>query len=380
MQLCAGSLVYGYTIPIETMNPLLQPCQLGNLNLRNCLVMSPLTRRRAGEGGVPVEMNAVYYAQRASAGLIIAEASQISPQGVGYMNTPGIHSEEQVNGWKKVTDAVHAKGGLIFLQLWHVGKVSHSLLQPGNALPVSASAISGGDFITTPKGKMPMEVPRPLELEEIPGIIEDYRKAAANAIKAGFDGVEIHAANSYLLDQFMHSSSNIRTDIYGGSIENRCRLTLEVTEAICQEIGKEKTGIRLSPSNIKYGMDDENPAALFEYVIGELDKRNLAYLHLVEPMLSLENHPLMVSHVAKHFRNHYSGTLITAGNYTPESGREALEKGYADLVAFGRLFIANPDLPERIHANAPLNTPDPDTFYTRGAEGYVDYPFMEKNS
>lgn len=366
----------GNTILIKTMNPLLQPYKLGYLTLKNRLVMSPLTRRRAGEGGVPFEMNAIYYAQRASAGLIIAEATQISPQGVGYMNTPGIHSDEQVEGWKKVTNAVHAEGGLIFLQLWHVGRVSHSLLQPGNALPVSASAISGGDFITTPKGKMPMEVPRPLELEEIPGIVEDYRKAAVHAIIAGFDGVEIHAANSYLLDQFMHSSSNVRTDQYGGSIENRCRLTLEVTDAICKEIGSEKTGIRLSPSNIRYGMDDENPAELFESVIGELDKRSLAYLHLVEPTLSLENHPNMIQHVAEHFRNHYSGTLITAGNYSPESGREALEKGYADLVAFGRLFIANPDLPERIAAQAPLNTPDIDTFYTRGPEGYVDYPIL----
>lgn len=339
--------------------------------------MAPLTRRRAGEGGVPVEMNAVYYAQRASAGLIIAEASQISPQGVGYMNTPGIHSPGQVEGWKKVTAAVHAKGGLIFLQLWHVGRVSHSLLQPGNALPVSASAISGGDFITTPEGKKPMEVPRPLELSEIPGIVEDYRKAAANAIKAGFDGVEIHAANSYLLDQFMHSSSNIRTDQYGGSIENRSRLTLEVTDAICKEIGSEKTGIRLSPSNIRYGMDDVNPAGLFEYVVRELDKRNLAYLHLVEPMLSLENHPHMIKEVAGHFRTHYSGTLITAGNYIPNSGREALEKGYADLVAFGRLFIANPDLPERIASEASLNTPDVHTFYTRGPEGYIDYPILK---
>ncbi|KAF0201347.1 MAG: N-ethylmaleimide [Bacteroidetes bacterium] len=358
-------------------NPLLEPYQLGSFNLKNRLVMSPLTRRRAGKGGVPGEMNALYYAQRASAGLIIAEASQISPQGVGYIDTPGIHSDEQLEGWKLVTKAVHEKGGLIFLQLWHVGRVSHSLLQPGNALPVSASAISGGDFITTPKGKMSMEVPRPLEMSEIAGVIEDYRKAAANAMKAGFDGVEIHAANSYLLDQFMHSSSNIRTDQYGGSIENRCRFTLEVTDAICKEIGNEKTGIRLSPSNIRYGMDDENPAELFGYVIGELNKRNIAYLHLVEPMAPLENHPHMIPEVAKHFRKHYSGTLITAGNYTPESGREALESGIADLVAYGRLFIANPDLPDRIAANAPINTPDVDTFYTRGPEGYVDYKFWE---
>lgn len=360
------------------MNILHEPFKLGPYLLKNRLVMAPLTRRRAAEGGVPVELNARYYAQRASAGLIIAEASQISPQGVGYMNTPGIHSEAQVEGWKGVTKAVHDKGGLIFLQLWHVGRVSHSLLQPGHALPVSASAISGGDFITTPDGKKPMEIPHALTVPEIGQIIEDYRKAAANAMQAGFDGVEIHAANSYLLDQFMHSSSNIRTDQYGGSIENRCRLTLEVTDAVCNEIGNEKTGIRLSPSNIRYGMDDPDPAALFGHVINELDKRQLAYLHLVEPMLPLDKHPHMIPHVAKHFREHYSGPLITAGNLTPESGRQVLEAGHADLVAFGRLYIANPDLPERILRNAPLNIPDPDTFYSPGPEGYVDYPFLQK--
>jgi N-ethylmaleimide reductase len=355
------------------MNFLLTPYTSDTLNLNNRLVMAPLTRRRAGEGNVPGEMNALYYAQRASAGLIIAEASQISTQGVGYMHTPGIHTQAQVDGWKLVTEAVHARGGKIFLQLWHVGRVSHSLLQPNNALPVSASAISAGDFITTPKGKMPMEVPRALGLDEIPGIIEDYRKASANAISAGFDGVEIHAANAYLLDQFMHSSSNTRADAYGGTIENRCRFTLEVTDAICAEIGPERTGIRLSPSNLKHGMDDPNPVALFGYVIQALDKRGLAYLHLVEPMAPLDQHPHMVKSVAKHFRKYYSGTLIAAGNFTPESARVALEAGDADLVAFGRLFISNPDLPERIQNNAPLTPPDTDTFYTSGPEGYVDY-------
>lgn len=359
-------------------NPLLDSYKSEILELKNRIVMAPLTRRRAGEGHVPGEMNAVYYAQRAGAGLIIAEASQISPQGIGYMNTPGIHTNEQVEGWKKVTTAVHEKGGLIFLQLWHVGRVSHSLLQPDNALPVSASALSGGDYITTPEGKKPMEVARPLGLDEIPGIVDDYRKAASNAIFAGFDGVEIHAANSYLLDQFMHSSSNTRTDAYGGSIENRCRLTLEVTDAICEEIGSEKTGIRLSPSNIRYGMDDPDPAGLFSYLISALDKRNLAYLHLVEPMLPLDGHPHMIQHVAKHFRIYYSGTLITAGNYTPETARVAIEAGHADLVAFGRLFISNPDLPARIALNAPLNEPDKDTFYTRGPKGYIDYQFLNE--
>lgn len=355
------------------MNPLLTPYKTSSLNLKNRLVMAPLTRRRAGEGNVPGEMNALYYAQRASAGLIIAEATQISPQGVGYMHTPGIHTLAQVEGWKLVTEAVHAEGGKIFIQLWHVGRVSHSLLQPDNALPVSASAISAGDYITTPKGKMPMEVPRALRLDEILGIIEDYRKAAANAISAGFDGVEIHSANAYLLDQFMHGSSNIRSDEYGGTIENRCRLTLEVTDAICAEIGSERTGIRLSPSNLKYGMDDPDPAALFGYVIQELGNRGLAYLHLVEPMAPLDQHPHMVKFVAKHFRKLYSGTLIAAGNFTPETARAVIDAGYADLVAFGRLFISNPDLFERIESNAPITPPDVDTFYTPGPEGYVDY-------
>ncbi|GAP42258.1 2,4-dienoyl-CoA reductase [Lentimicrobium saccharophilum] len=358
------------------MNSLLQPLKLRNLTLKNRIVMAPLTRRRAGEGGVPVEMNALYYAQRASAGLIIAEASQISPQGVGYLNTPGIHTPEQVEGWRKVTAAVHDNGGLIFLQLWHVGRVSHSLLQPDNALPVSASALSGGDYITTPQGKKAMEVARPLRLDEIPGIVDDYRKAARNAMLAGFDGVEIHAANSYLPDQFMHSSSNIRTDTYGGSIENRCRFTLEVTDAICAEIGRERTGIRLSPSNIRYGMDDPDPAGLFGYLISALDKRKLAYLHLVEPMLPLDGHPHMIRQVAAYFRKYFSGTLITAGNYNPETAIAAVDAGYADLVAFGRLFISNPDLPNRIALNAPLNEPDKDTFYTRGPEGYIDYPTL----
>lgn len=355
------------------MNPLLQPYHTSALQLKNRLVMAPLTRRRAGAGEVPGPMNAEYYAQRSSAGLIIAEATQISPQGVGYMNTPGIHSEEQVEGWKLVTEAVHSEGGRIFLQLWHVGRVSHSLLQPDRALPVSASAIAGGGYMTTPKGKLPMEVPRALRLDELPGIIEDYRKAAANALAAGFDGVEIHAANSYLLDQFMHTSSNIRTDEYGGSIENRCRLTLEVTDAVCAEIGAERTGIRLAPSNHRHGMDDKDPIALFEYVIKELDKRGLAYLHLVEPLDSLEKHPHMVQHVARHFRKIYFGTLITAGDYTPETAKAALEEGIADLVAFGRLFISNPDLPARIQHNAPIVEPNPDTFYNPGPEGYVDY-------
>ncbi len=355
------------------MDQLLTPYKTGSLNLKNRLVMAPLTRRRAGEGNVPGELNALYYAQRASAGLIIAEATPISPQGVGYLHTPGIHTQAQVEGWKLVTSAVHAKGGKIFLQLWHVGRVSHSLLQPNNDLPVSASAISAGDYITTPIGKMPMEVPRALRLDELPGIIEDYRKAAANAISAGFDGVEIHAANAYLLDQFMHSSSNIRKDEYGGTVENRCRLTLEVTDAICAEIGLDRTGIRLSPSNLKHGMDDPDPAVLFGYVIHELDKRGLAYLHLVEPLAPLDQHPHMVRSVAKHFRKFYSGTLIAAGNFTPESASETIESGDADLVAFGRLFISNPDLPERIQYNAPITPPDVDTFYTPGPEGYVDY-------
>lgn len=361
----------------NSIQPLLTPYQLSSYQLKNRLVMAPLTRRRAGEGNVSVDMMATYYAQRASAGLIIAEASQISLQGIGYMNTPGIHTLEQVEGWKKITQAVHKNDGLIFLQLWHVGRVSHSLLQPDQQLPVAPSAINPEGELSTPKGKKPTETPRALELDEISGIVEDYRKAAQNAKEAGFDGVEIHAANSYLIDQFLHESSNKRNDKYGGSIENRARFLFEVLEAVNSVWGSDKVGIRLAPSGTRFGMNDSDPAGLFGYVVQKLNDYNLAYLHLIEPLLPLDDYPHFIREVAKHFRPVYKGTLIACGGFTQEKGNQYIREGWADLIAFGKLFIANPDLPKRFELNAPLNQPDADTFYTSGEKGYIDYPFLK---
>jgi N-ethylmaleimide reductase len=320
---------------------------------------------------------ATYYSQRSSAGLLISEAAPISPQAVGYMNVPGIWNQHQVEAWKPVTKAVHDSGSFIFMQLWHVGRISHSLLQPDQGLPVSASAISAGEIINTPGGHKRMEVPRALDVSEIPGIVNDFAEAAKNAIEAGFDGVEIHAANGYLIDQFLHSSSNIRTDQYGGSFGNRSRFLFEVVEAIVKAIGSHKVGIRLSPSIIKNGMNDPDPAELFTYVIKKLNDYNLAYLHLIEPMSPLDKHPHMITEVTKFFRPVWNGPLITAGNYTPESGNKAIEQGIADMVAFGRLFISNPDLPERIASMTPLNEPDTTTFYAGGEKGYTDYPMIK---
>jgi len=361
------------------MNPntLLSPITIGDLNLPNRMVMAPLTRRRAAEGNIPTSIMAKYYEQRASAGLIISEVTPISLQAIGYNNLPGIFTKAQVEAWKKVTTAIHSKGGHIFMQLWHVGRVSHSFFQPGHVLPVAPSAISAGEVITTPGGSVKMEVPRALDTNEISGIIEDYRKAAANAKEAGFDGVEIHGANAYLIDQFLHQSSNHRTDEYGGSIENRSRFALEVSSAVCSVWGSQRVGIRLSPSNIRNGMDDPDPASLFGYLIEQLNTFNLAYLHLVEPMLPLDNYPHMIREVARHFRPIWKGPLITAGNYDYEKGTAVIKEGIADMVAYGRLFIANPDLPERFAKQLPLNKPETDTFYYGGEKGYIDYPKLE---
>lgn len=341
------------------------------------MIMAPLTRRRAAAGNIPTDLMTIYYAQRASAGLIISEATPISPQAIGYNNLPGIFTEEQVVGWQKITAAVHHKGGRIFMQLWHVGRLSHSLFQPDHALPIAPSAISAGESINTPEGHRPMEVPRALETAEIAGIVEDYRKAAENALEAGFDGVEIHGANAYLIDQFLHDSSNIRTDAYGGSIENRTRFALEVVKAVCSVWGSQRVGIRLSPSNVRNGMDDTSPAGLFSYFIEKLNDFNLAYLHLVEPMLPLDKYPLMIREVARYFRPLWKGQLITAGNYNKEKGEAALRDGIADMVAYGRLFISNPDLPARFAGQAPLTEPDVSTFYAGGEKGYTDYPALK---
>jgi N-ethylmaleimide reductase len=365
---------------MEIKVPLLEPLEVEDQNFRNRVVMAPLTRRRATEQHAPTELMRIYYEQRASAGLIIAEATNISSQAVGYMNTPGIFTREQVNAWKPVTDGVHERGGVIFLQLWHVGRVSHSLLQPGGTLPVSSSAIKLSGTINTSRGHKETETPRALETSEISIIVNDYRKAARNAILAGFDGVEIHGANGYLPDQFLHLGSNIRTDGYGGSIKNRCRFLLEVTEACCREIGPSKVGLRLSPSGIFKDMSDPEPVALYEYLVEELNGFNLVWLHLMEPYVALappEKYKQYLKIVTPHFRKIFKGTLITNVGYNFTSGNKVIREGYANMVAFGKLFISNPDLVDRFKKSAPLNTWDESTFYYGGPKGYIDYPFLE---
>ncbi|MBD2092267.1 alkene reductase [Microcoleus sp. FACHB-1515] len=358
---------------------LFTPIDLGAYRLPNRIVMAPLTRNRAAAGNVPTELNAIYYAQRASAGLLITEASQVAPQGLGYPATPGIHSPEQVAGWKLVTEAVHAKGGRIFLQLWHVGRISHPDLQPDGALPVAPSAIAPQGMASTYEGSKPFVTPRALDRSEIPGIVEQYRRGAKNALEAGFDGVEVHGANGYLLDQFLRDGSNQRTDDYGGSIENRARLMLEVTEAVVGVWGSNRVGIRLSPSGTFNDMRDSNPEATFGYVVEQLNRFNLAYLHLIDPSEADARHGGKAIPTA-YFRSIYQGNLIVASDYDLAKGNEAIASGAADLVAYGRLFIANPDLVERFRLNAPLNTPDVNTFYGGDAKGYTDYPALSVQS
>lgn len=363
--------------PIFLMTSLFSPVKLGRYDLPNRVVMAPLTRNRAAAGNVPQELNVKYYTQRASAGLIVTEATQISPQGVGYPATPGIHSTEQVEGWKQITEAVHQKGGHIFLQLWHVGRISHPSLQPNGELPVAPSAIAPEGMASTYTGEQPYVTPRALETDEIPGIIEQYRQAAENALAAGFDGVEIHGANGYLLDQFLQDGSNQRTDQYGGSIENRARLLLEVTEAVVGVWGADRVGIRLSPNGTFNSMHDSNSAALFDYVVGALDRFGLAYLHLVEPRWASATPEADIAALkTSHFREIYHGTIITAGGYDRELGSAVVASGKADLVAYGRLFISNPDLPERFAQDAPLNPYDRSTFYGGDERGYTDYPSL----
>lgn len=340
--------------------------------------MAPLTRNRAGDGNVPRELNATYYSQRASAGLIITEATQISPDGQGYPCTPGIHSAEQIEGWRLVTDALHAKGGHIFLQLWHVGRISHPSLQPGGALPVAPSAIAAEGEASTFSGAQPFVTPRALETSEIPGIVENYRLAAQNAKAAGFDGVEIHAANGYLIDQFLEDGTNHRTDHYGGSIENRARFLIEIVEAVTTVWDADKVGVRLSPAGTFNSMSDSNPKALFSYVAEALNRYGLAYLHLIEPRSDessgSEEEPELT---CKYFRSIFKGTIISAGGYNRELAEETIAAGNADLIAFGRFYIANPDLAERFALNAPLNPYDRSTFYGGDEKGYTDYPTLE---
>ncbi len=355
--------------------------------LAHRVVLAPLTRMRSTQpGDVPNHLNAEYYAQRTShGGLLISEATQISRQGKGYPAAPGIHSDEQVEGWKLVTRAVHNKGGYIFLQLWHVGRVSHSSLHPETGLPVSSSAIpiaDGAQALTAEFQQVPFETPRALETSELPGIVADYVQAAENARAAGFDGVEVHSANGYLLDQFLEDKVNHRTDHYGGSIENRARLLLEVVDAVVEIWGKGRVGVRLSPYGKFSDMGDSNPEALFTYVLQQLSQRGIAYAHVIEPRAGnagggAEN-DASKPRTAPAFRKAFDGVFLSAGGYTAESAVEAIAEGYADAVAFGRLFIANPDLPERFRTGAELNTPNRQTFYGGTEVGYTDYPSLQE--
>ena len=356
---------------------LFTPVKLGRYTLPNRIIMAPLTRCRAGEGNVPTALNVDYYVQRASAGLIISEASQVSQQGMGYPATPGIHSAEQVAGWKRVTDAVHQQGGRIFLQLWHVGRSSHSSFQSGGALPIAPSAIAIDGELMTYEGMKPYETPRALERGEISGIVEQFRQGAKNALAAGFDGVEIHGANGYLLDQFLRDGANKRTDDYGGSIANRARLQLEVTKAVVGVWGSDRVGIRLSPSSTFNSMSDSNPEATFGYLIEQLNRFDLAYLHLLEPSESDLRHGGSAVPTA-YFRPIYKGNLMANWDYDQAKANAAIARGNADLISFGKAFIANPDLPERFKLNAPLNPPNPDTFYGGGENGYTDYPTLKE--
>lgn len=354
---------------------LFQPIQVGDLKLRNRIVMAPLTRNRASEGNVPTAINATYYEQRASAGLIIAEATQICPEGQGYIATPGIYSAEQIEGWKLVTHAVHAKGGLIVLQLWHVGRISHTSLQPGGKAPVAPSAIRAEAKTYAAEGFVDVSEPRALELDEIPALIETYRQAAENAMKAGFDGVEVHAANGYLIDQFLRDKSNHRTDAYGGSIENRTRLVFEVVEAVAKQIGGGRTGVRLSPLTSFGDVSDSDPQALFNRVVERLAPLDLAYIHVIEGETGGDRHPQPFDYDA--MRKPFHGTWIDNNGYDRQMAIDAVANGHADVIAFGTKFLANPDLPRRLRENAPLNKPDQNTFYGGGAHGYTDYPALD---
>lgn len=354
---------------------LFQPYRLGELELRNRLVMSPMTRSRALDGNVPNSLAATYYAQRASAGLIITEAAQVSPQGVGYIRTPGIHSAEQVTGWKTITDTVHRAGGKVFAQLWHVGRVSHPDFHDG-ALPVAPSALPVEGEAFTTRGRTKLVTPRALETAELPGIVAQFRTAAENAKAAGFDGVELHGANGYLLDQFLRDGANRRTDAYGGSIENRVRFPLEVVDAVVGVWGPQRVGYKLSPYFSGYSMSDSNPLETFSFIAAELSKRGLLYLHVSEAVAGPMAAPAGTRRATPILRDAFDGALIANGGYDAHSGHAAIARGEADLVAFGVPFLANPDLPARYRKNAELNLPDQATFYAGEEKGYIDYPAL----
>lgn len=355
----------------SNLDLLLSPAQIGSLPLKNHMVMAPLTRSRAGEGDAPTPTVVEYYRQRAGAGLIITEGSQVSAQGKGYMRTPGVFTSEQIAGWRQVTDAVHAEGGRIFLQLWHVGRLSHPLVQINSALPVAPSAIKADGEIYTPEGLKSYELPRALDLDEVPDVIADFRQGAENAKRAGFDGVEIHGANGYLIDQFLRDGTNTRTDTYGGSVENRARFLKEVVESVIEVFGASRVGVRLSPIFNYFSMSDSDPQATFNYAAKMLSRYGLAYLHVVE----LGAGPFDFRELKRRF----GGTYIANGGYDAERAGTALSLGDADLVSFGTAFLANPDLVERFKHNRALNEADPTTFYQGEDRGYTDYPTMAQS-
>jgi N-ethylmaleimide reductase len=352
---------------------LFSPVEVGPLALRNRVVMAPLTRSRAGPENVPNQLNALYYAQRASAGLIISEATQISPEGQGYISTPGIHSAEQIEGWKCVTKAVHVAGGYIVLQLWHVGRISHTSFQPGGAAPIAPSAIRPKGQAFTAKGFEPIPTPRALETAEIPAITEKYAQAARNALVAGFDGVEVHAANGYLIDQFLRDQTNKRTDRYGGSIANRSRFLMEVVDAVSTAAGAERTGVRISPQNTQNDIADSDPQILFNYVAEQLSGKGLAYLHIIEGDTSgLPVPPFDY----KNLKRLFGGLVIANNGFDKPRANEAIAEGRADLIAFGKPFIANPDLVIRLLLDAPLMPVNRETLYGGSEQGYTDYPIL----
>ncbi|MGF6771507.1 2,4-dienoyl-CoA reductase-like NADH-dependent reductase (Old Yellow Enzyme family) [Paraburkholderia sp. GAS199] len=350
------------------MPTLFDPLQIGDITLSNRIVMAPLTRQRAEEIRVPNALMAKYYAERASAGLILSEATSVTPQGIGYADTPGIWSQEQVDGWKLVTRAVHDAGGKIFLQLWHVGRISDPVFLNGE-LPVAPSAIAAQGNVSLVRPERAFVTPRALELDEIAGVVDAFRQGAENAKAAGFDGVEVHGANGYLLDQFLQDSTNQRTDAYGGPIENRARLLLEVTDACIDVWGASRVGVHLAPRRDAHNMGDSAPAETFGYVARELGKRKIAFIAAREALGD--------DRLGPQLKKEFGGVYIANEAFTPESAQQVLDAGEADAVAWGKLFIANPDLVRRFATNAPLNKPNPATFYARGETGYVDYPALE---
>lgn len=362
------------------MSRLFTPTKIGPYTIGHRVVMAPLTRMRSSKGDIPNDLMVEYYSQRATeGGLIIAEATPVSRQGYGYNKAPGVYADEQIAGWKKITDTVHAKGGRIFLQVWHVGRQSHPDLQPGGGAPVAPSALQAFGDAYGDNGPLPFTVPRALELEEIPPIVETFRTGAERALRAGFDGVEIHGANGYLPDQFLQDGTNKRTDAYGGPIANRARFMLEVTEAAVSVWGADRVGVRLAPSGTYGDMYDSTPAETFGYVARVMNEMRLAYLHIIEPRIKgIEEIRVEDPIAAKHIREHFKGPIIAAGGFNKDSAEAIIESGDADLVAFGRHFISNPDLPRRLQIGAPLTPYDRDSFYGGDARGYTDYDFYRE--